>query len=219
MDALQRRFQDASLFMIGVTARTGVSFDRIEQAVVDQVDGCIRECLSSENLERARSQLEMRQTLALETLNGVATALNDVNLMLAHPARLPEWAARYANVTPDDIRKAVARWIDTPNHLAIRFEPEPARQTSSPEPDRSQAPPFEAPKRFPTPEVKSSQLGNGLRLFVVERPELPQVAVQLQLKRGAIHSPEGKDGLAVLTLSSLKHGTRTKSGEERSGAG
>src|SRR5207247_455525 len=53
-----------------------------------------------------------------------------------------------------------------------------------------------------------------LQVLVVERHDLPKVSVQLRLKLGAAHNPAGKEGLALLTLSSIKRGTGTRTGEQ-----
>jgi zinc protease len=48
---------------------------------------------------------------------------------------------------------------------------------------------------------------NGLTLLVVERHELPLVAINAVVKAGAVNDPAGKAGLASLTADLLKRGT------------
>ncbi len=92
----------------------------------------------------------------------------------------------------------------------MRFHPE----TSSREPtvalDRSQQPPLGADRPFQVPEVKSAKLDNGMQVFVVERPELPKVAVTLEVKAGGVDDPAGKEGLADLAAQTIKRGTKTR---------
>ncbi len=49
-----------------------------------------------------------------------------------------------------------------------------------------------------------------MELLVVERPELPKVAVPLGVRAGAVADPPGKEGLAHLTLVNIDMGTKTR---------
>jgi zinc protease len=60
------------------------------------------------------------------------------------------------------------------------------------------------------PEVATSTLGNDLKLMVVERREVPKVAVSLLVKRGASAEPFERSGLASMTAEMLEEGTATR---------
>jgi len=57
-------------------------------------------------------------------------------------------------------------------------------------------------------------LKNGLTLLVYQKEKLPVVSCVYAFKAGSVYDPEGKEGLANLTLSMLEKRTRTKSAEE-----
>ncbi len=52
---------------------------------------------------------------------------------------------------------------------------------------------------------------NGITLLVLPRPSLPLVSLQLRVKAGSAHDPEGQSGLANLTASLLEQGTGQRS--------
>ncbi len=73
--------------------------------------------------------------------------------------------------------------------------------------DRSVVPPPGATPAydFPNPEIHT--LSSGLEVWVVERPDLPLVRLQLLLNAGALAEPESQSGLASLTAAMLTQGT------------
>jgi zinc protease len=63
-------------------------------------------------------------------------------------------------------------------------------------------------------EVDRKVLDNGLKLMVVERHNLPLVKVTIGIGSGSVIEPEEKAGLANLTASLLKSGTKSRTAEE-----
>ncbi len=57
-------------------------------------------------------------------------------------------------------------------------------------------------------------LENGLVLALLEQHELPLVDFQLLLRTGSISDPQGKEGLANITLSLLRKGTQKRTAEQ-----
>jgi zinc protease len=52
---------------------------------------------------------------------------------------------------------------------------------------------------------------HGITLLVLPRPSIPLVSLQLMVKAGSAHDPEGQSGLANLTTSLLEQGTKQRS--------
>jgi len=73
----------------------------------------------------------------------------------------------------------------------------------------SPPPPSEsAPFRAPVPQDLT--LPNGLRVHLIERHEVPLVAVALAVRSGADTDPPGRAGLASFTLDMLDEGTKSR---------
>ena len=63
-------------------------------------------------------------------------------------------------------------------------------------------------------EIKRIRLPNGAVLLVSEQHQLPMVTMTIAFDAGARRDPEGKEGLAALTASSLTQGTKELSATE-----
>src|SRR5262249_38861990 len=136
--------------------------------------------------------------------------LNSYNTFLGDPGKFEFDQNRYKNATAQDVRKAVARWLDTGNRLLVRFHPEKSARASEAGPARPKRPALGADPPFRAPEVKSAKLSNGLEIFAVERRELPKVAVGLVTRAGSVGDSPGKEGTAFLTAATMHLGTKTR---------
>lgn len=67
------------------------------------------------------------------------------------------------------------------------------------------------PLRLPTPE--EVLLDNGLRLWVVPKHDLPLVQVLALIGTGSAQDPKGQEGLASMTASTMRRGTRSRSAQ------
>jgi predicted Zn-dependent peptidase len=80
--------------------------------------------------------------------------------------------------------------------------------------DRSRLPQPGPPKPFGFPAIEKSTLPNGLRVWTVRHPQVPVIAFDLLIRRGASADPPGKDGLAALTADMLDEGSGDRSAIE-----
>jgi zinc protease len=200
-------------FIIWATARPGASLAQIEQVVTDEIARLAKEGPTAAELNRAKTKWEFGFITGLERIGGFggkADRLNQYNTFLGEPDKFEEDVARYRNATTASVRDTVARWLNTRNRLLVRFRPEKAGRESQVAMDRSKMPPLGGDKPFNAPEVKTAKLENGLEVFVVERAELPKVAVTLATKAGGVHDPAGKEGLSDLTVQAIRRGTKTR---------
>ncbi|HZH34386.1 MAG TPA: pitrilysin family protein, partial [Pyrinomonadaceae bacterium] len=110
----------------------------------------------------------------------------------------------------DNVRAAVDKYLNTRNRLLVRFRPEKSGKPSQVAVDRTKEPALGGDKPFRAPDVKSAKLENGMEVFVVERPELPKVAVSLATRAGSIADPAAKAGLASITGRLMRRGTKTR---------
>ena len=79
--------------------------------------------------------------------------------------------------------------------------------------DRSQAPAPTAVRDFVFPEIKHSELANGLQLFAVPHGTLPLITFRVVVHAGAEHDTRERAGIAYLTANVLEAGTRTRSAD------
>ncbi len=75
-------------------------------------------------------------------------------------------------------------------------------------------PPAGTLRPYVFPAVEQFQLGNGLKVILVQKHTLPIVEGRLILDAGAMREPAAKNGLAALTGSLLSEGTGTMTGAD-----
>jgi zinc protease len=206
-------FQDASLFYIYVTVVPGASVAAIDEKLASELAGLAREGPTAAEMERTRNRLESDRLGGLESISGMASVLQHVHQFYGSIDRWRDWSARYSSVTSDDIRGAVGRWLVTPSHLTIDVRPQTAVREAALEPDRSLPPPFQPEKPYRPPEVQTAKLPNGLQILVLERHDLPKVAVRIQFRAGMIASPPDKPAVMLLAAAA-GNGTTTRKGND-----
>jgi len=208
----------AGLFVIQATARPGASLTEIESIITGEIARLAKDGPTAAELERAKNKRESEFISGLERIGGFggkADVLNQYNTFLGEPeGRLEADLARYRTVTPDAVRDATNRWLNTRNRAVVRFHPETSSLPSGTTLDRSKQPPLGDDRPFVAPVVKTAKLENGLEVFVLERTNLPKVNVTLVTRAGAAADPAGKAGVAHLTVTVLDLGTKTRNALE-----
>ena len=203
----------AGEFIVIATARPGASLAEIEKTIGEEIAKLARAGPTTEELSRAQAKQEYDFVTGLEGIGGFggkADLLNTYNTFLGDPGKLEADVLRHRHVTASDVQRVAAKWLDNRNRLLVRFHPEASGRVAEATLDRSKAPAIGADKPFHTPEVKKSRLANGLEILVVERPELPKVAVTLASKCGSADDPAGKEGVAYLATKTMDTGTKTR---------
>ncbi len=203
----------ASFFLVDATARPGATLAEIEAIVTQEIARLARDGPTLAELNRAKAKWEFRFISGLERIGGFggkADVLNQYNTFLGDPNRFEGDLARHRNPTVTDVRDVIARWLNTRHRLLVRFRPEASGRERQVALDRAQAPALGADRPFQAPEVKSARLPSGLEVLLIERHDLPKVAVELVTRAGSADDPAGKAGLATLMAGTMRMGTKTR---------
>ena len=200
-------------FIIWVTARPGASLSQAEQDTTEEIKRLAKEGPTAEELDRAKTKWESQYITGLERIGGFggkADQLNTYNTFLGDPNKFAADVERHRSVTAESLRESVAKWLDTPNRVVIRFHPEDSKLDTAAKVDRAKPPQLASDRPFNAPEVKSAKLDNGIEVLVAERKDLPKVAVRFATHAGSVADTSGKEGLASMTLEVMKRGTASK---------
>ncbi|MDZ7268789.1 MAG: insulinase family protein [candidate division KSB1 bacterium] len=203
----------SGFFAVVATARPGVNLEQIENIVTAEISRLAKEGPTPAELKRAQTKREYNFVTGLERIGGFggkADLLNQYNTYLGDPNKFEADVNRYRRVTVNEVRQAVATWLDTRNRLLVRFHPEASGRPAEVALDRSQQPALGVDKPFRSPEVKTAKAANGMEIFVVERPELPKVAVTFVTRAGNVADPPGKEGVANMVIATIDMGTKTR---------
>ena len=203
----------AGVFVVTATLRPGSKIADAEAIISRELGRLAKQGPTATELKAARSR-ELTATISgLQTLGafgGKSDILNYYNTFFGDPAHFEKDIAEVEKVTPQDVRAATARWLDTPDRVVLRFHPEPSGKPSVAV-DRSKAPELGKGGEFKGPTVASDKLPNGMEIMVVERRDLPLVAAALVSRAGSVLDPPGKEGLAYLTTVAMKLGAGKRS--------
>lgn len=211
--SFQNSEEIAGGFMIWATARPGASLPQVEQTVTEEIARLAKEGPTPAELSRAKTKWEFGYVTGLERIGGFggkADLLNTYNTFLGDPDKFAADVQRHRAVAADDVQRTVAKWLDTRNRVLVRFHPETSQREAKASIDRTQQPALGADRAFAAPEVKSATLDNGMQVLVVERNDLPKVAVTFVTRAGSVDDPSGQEGLASLEVETIKRGTKTK---------
>ncbi len=215
--SFQYSLEISGMFIVDATARPGASLAQIEQVITDEIERFAKSGPTPEELNRSRTKWESQFISGLERIGGFggkSDLLNQYNTYFGDPGKFDADIARYRNATADGVRSNVQKWLNTRNRLMVRFRPETSSRETQATLDRAKQPAIGADKAFRAPEVKTAKLENGIEIFVVERPELPKVAVAFAARAGSVADPAGKEGTAHLSVTTLDMGTKTKNALE-----
>ena len=230
----------ASMFQCELIAKPGVTPEKLEAEAEKVIDELAQSGPKAEEVEWSRNKHETRAISGLQRsggFGGVADTLNYYNQYTGDPGYLPKDLARYDAVTPASIQAWARATLGknqrvvvygVPGKKVLDDVPRSPEDTDAnvkitpqhtPEFEAAQAwratPPAPGPERplvLPKPSVIT--LENGLTVYVVERHELPIVAVAVQALAGGAANPSDRPGLAGITASLLTEGTDKRSAEQ-----
>ncbi|MBI3789832.1 MAG: insulinase family protein [Gemmatimonadetes bacterium] len=116
----------ADLFVIDVTARPGVSAERLEAATVAEVDRLIAEGVTDAEVERALAMLETDIVIALQSAGDRADKLSLFATLLGDPRRLNEELARHRRVRAADVTAFARTRLGADNRASLLYVPKGA---------------------------------------------------------------------------------------------
>jgi zinc protease len=212
VSAFNYSLEIAGLIGVVATARPEVPLSRVEELIDEEIRRFAKEGPTDEEIERIKAGQEYDFISGLERIGGFggkADRLAMYQTFLGSPDRFQQDYERYQTLKAKDLRHAAKRYLLQPR-LTVSFVPEVSRVEAREEPDRTSPPALKGSPHFQVPDVKSVTLGNGLKLHVVERHEIPKVAAALMVKVGATAEPYERSGLAAMTAEMLEEGTATR---------
>jgi zinc protease len=200
-------------FTLFATGRPGANMSEIEQVIGAEIARLAKEGPTAAELDRAKTKWESGFISGLESIGGFggkSDRLNQYNTFLGDPGKFEADLARRRNATAEGVRAAVDKYLNNKNRVVVRFRPERSSKASDIAVDRSKEPPLGADRPFNAPSVKSAKLENGMDVLVVEKAELPKVAVSIVTRAGSVSDPAGKGGVANMTARLMRRGTKTR---------
>jgi len=145
----ERLAQDVGLFTLGfiggasvcagwATVRPGVSVERVEAALHEELERLAVEPVSADELARAFALIESDELGALQRVEERADRLSMYATLFDDPGLINRMLLRYLAVTPEGIQEVAAATFRVDNRLVLTYLPEaPTADSAAVEPDQA----------------------------------------------------------------------------------
>jgi zinc protease len=124
----------ASMFLVVATPKPGVTLERLERAVDEEIARLAATPPSDEELQRAKNKLEAGAIFGLEPVGGFggrAATLAGYYLTTGDPGYLEEDLERFRRVTPADVSSAVRESLRKDARVVLGVVPRPGAATTA----------------------------------------------------------------------------------------
>ncbi|MBN2089121.1 insulinase family protein [candidate division KSB1 bacterium] len=202
------------LFTIQADAKPGVSLEKVEQAIDEELAKFLAEGPTEAELKRIKTQYVANFIRGSERIGGFGgksdiLARNEV--FAGNPEHYKTTLNRVQNATADNLLKAAKTWLSDGVYI-LEIHPFPDYKTVASTVDRSKLPVESgtAPKvQFPALQRKT--LSNGLKIILAERSTIPVVNFNLMVDAGYAADQSERPGTASLAMDMMDEGTATRS--------
>jgi predicted Zn-dependent peptidase len=116
------------VFGVVATARTGVAPETLEDAVRGVLDDVAASGVTDDEVLGAVRRVRRDQVGELATVEERAESLAYATTVLGEPEALERVMELYGEVTPDDVRRAAAEWLDAERGATLVVIPDPDAQ-------------------------------------------------------------------------------------------
>lgn len=201
------------LFTIQADAKPGVSLEKVEQAIDEELAKFLAEGPTEAELKRIKTQYMANFIRGSERIGGFG-GKSDILARNEVFAGNPE----YYKITLDRIQKASAAnllnaaktWLSDGVYI-LEIHPFPPYKTVASTVDRTKLPTATgiAPK-MEFPALQRKTLTNGLKIILAERSSIPVVNFNLMVDAGFAADQSGLAGTAGLAMDMMDEGTATR---------
>jgi len=236
--------KDPSLFMFGATARQGVTAEKLEKALLEQVERAKNDMPTDNEMQAAKNQLEAYFVYQNDSVSDQGEQLGYYNTV-ADWHYLEQLVGKIKAVTAQQVRDVAWKYFSPDTMTVGTFIPTGpgtggmgapaggALHNSFPGMAYYRKPNSSATSHaLPIPQSairnpKSAkpagnhvakpyrvQLDNGMIVIVQENHSNPTIAIAGNLKAGRCFDPEDKKGVASLTADMLNRGTTKRTALE-----
>ena len=212
---------DAGMFGIGADLDAEQAPALLE-AVLREVEALRREPVGAEELEKARLNFLAAKAWEQESVAGMARKLGSSQLLTGDPGFEDAYLARVRTATREDLLRVAREWLAPERQSLALVAPtgtapaETELRAALARGAEHAARRYGAPARAAAsaPSTHAYTLGNGVRLLVQPRREIPVVAARAALLGGQLVESETTAGLTSFTANLWLRGTQAHGAAE-----
>ena len=222
-------FHRVGFFEIDAEVKPGVEPNVVEQHVNRILLDFVTNGPSQEEIDRAVTQIVAGRVRGLERIGGFSGKANTLAEGLLYSADSDFYKKsleEYADLTPEKVRAAAARWLVRPS-VTVRLEPgarppyEEAKGSKSGEetaktytPTVRELPPIGETPSLDFPDVQQVTLSNGVTLNYAQRDAVPITEIALRFDAGRAADAVDGRGLSSMTMDLLEEGAGNLSAQQ-----
>jgi zinc protease len=223
VDAGGPTLRDPFLFYVTATARPGVTAERLEAGLLEEVERLVATPITDEELTRARRRAEADFVFQSNSVTAQARQLG-YWAMIGDWRYLGTYLDHIGALTPADIQAVARRTFNADTRTIGHFIPSDGGGPASPPPREASARverpqrgdrPIPLPRvpvaRVPNRQVTRFTLDNGISVIVQESHATPTIALRASVPAGSLLEPRDRPGLAGFTAAMLSRGTVQRS--------
>jgi zinc protease len=198
----------SGIMILEVSVKPGVDIDLVEQTAREELARFIAKGPSKIELQRVKMEERAAFIRGIERIGGAgskSSVLAENAVYGGDPGGYQQQLDDFASATPKEIRDVARRWFDQPPYIA-HIVPYPELSFSESGADRGVLPQPGEPEAARFPEFTSTQLDNGLKIIVVNRPSIPVIDMNLIFDAGYAGDRPDLTGEASITMSMLDEG-------------
>jgi zinc protease len=192
-----------SLFYVVATAKEGVSLDKLEAAIDDELAKFVKSGPTADELSRQKKKYEFSALNRLQSLSDLADRLNEYDFFRGEPNSFKWDLERHTKLSAAEVQGWAKKILDPNARLILRVVPQGEKSEVNP---RDVKPTLGTDKDFALPTPTELTLANGSKLLYFHRPELPLMSISAMFVAGAASDPAAKAGLASMTTEMLSQG-------------
>jgi zinc protease len=223
VDAGSPTLRDPFLFYVTATARPGVTAERLEAGLLEEVERLVGSPITDEELTRAQRRAEADFVFQSNSVTAQARQLG-YWAMIGDWRYLGTYLERIRALTPADIQAVALRTFAVDTRTIGHFVPSDGGGPAPPPPKEASARverpqrgdrPIPLPRapvaRVPNRQVTRFTLDNGISVIVQESHATPTIALRASIPAGSLVEPRDRPGQAGFTAAMLSRGTMQRS--------
>lgn len=198
-------------FRVVVTAKPDADLARIERAINEEMARLLASGPTQAEIDKNIVQTVSGVISGLESTSTKAAQLAQWEMIAGDPDGWKASLRRLQAATPASVQAAARKWLTRGSHT-LTVLPFGDPKASGQAVDRSKMPEPGAIADAAFPVFQTATLTNGVKVYLVERHDVPQVNVSMVLDTGYPADASAiRDGLSALTANLLDEGTKTRS--------
>lgn len=207
-------------FLIIADAKPGVELSKINDIINLELKKVFTIGLTTAEVERTKSNYFVQFLKGIETIGGFGSK-NDIlsqgETYAGNPDAYKKILSDIRTATPADIKKVSNNWL-TDGEYILEILPYGNFENTNSTLDRTIMPPVPNPPPAKFPEIKNFTLSNGLKVYLVEKHDLPLINMVTAFNAGFSSDKVAKTGIAKLAGTMMTEGTKTRTSTQISDA-